>query len=185
VLLPIISLLRPVFNSKIFPLIGSSERNRLEIGTNYGIISMTEQQLLEALGLGTTPAPSFEEFVKRWEVIASAVKTLQLVERTHRDAIIKAAFPTPRIGVNTHNLPDGTQLKATIKTTRSVIESMIAPTRAEYELLNEPGVPFDNLLRVKYELEVAQWRKIDGHALRVVSRMLETKQGAPSLEVVN
>jgi hypothetical protein len=112
------------------------------------------------------------------------------MEMTMRKALFAATFPTPKEGSNTFVMADGRKLVATHKITRSIDEPMVAPCRAEYAVLNDRPVEFDDLLKVKHDLVTSSYRKLEpapgtapSQAFITISRMIVAKPGAPSLEV--
>lgn len=145
---------------------------------------MTLQQILTALGIPEQPQ-TFEAYVAAWEQVADAAKRLKDLEMDMRKAIATSTFQNPKEGVNTHAMVDGRKLKLTHKYTRSVDEASIARARAEYELVNDRPVPFDNLLKVKYDLATTEYKKLElgSAAYLAVSHMVTVKPAAPALEL--
>jgi len=152
---------------------------------------------------------TFEEYVQDWD--GTKVKIANLVDQKKRltadiDAeIVKLAATEMTMrkaiannvvtslgdnlkeGVNNWNMSNGRSLKLTHKIDRKIDEAQIAMAREEYAKVNDSdGVTFDQLLRIKYELEVREFRKIEdkvGAAL-AVSRMLVSSTPAHVLELI-
>jgi len=91
-------------------------------------------------------------------------------------------------GVNNVPLENGRSLKMTNKIDRKVDEASISMSREEYAKTNDnDGVTFDQLLRVKYELNITEFRKIEKKpgAFMAASRMLvTTSPPQPPLELI-
>ena len=152
---------------------------------------------------------TFEEYVQDWD--GTKVKIANLVDQKKRltsdiDAeIVKLAATEMTMrkaiannvvtslgdnlkeGVNKWSMSNGRSLKLTHKIDRTIDESQIAMAREEYAKVNDSdGVTFDQLLRIKYELAVAEFRKIEDNAgaSLAVSRMLVSSTPAPVLELI-
>lgn len=149
---------------------------------------MTPLELLQTLGGNPAPA-THAEYLDSWLKIKDVAKSLSDMEMTMRKALFAATFPAPKEGANTFELQDGRKLAATYKINRSIDESLVQATRAEYELLNERPVDFDELLKVKHELVTSAYRKLQpgeeapGAAYIVISKMITAKPGSPTMEV--
>ena len=152
---------------------------------------------------------TFEEYVQDWDGtkvkianlvdqkkrmtadIDAEIAKLAATEMTMRKAIannvVTSLGDNLKEGVNNWNMSNGRSLKLTHKVDRKIDEAQIAMAREEYAKVNDSdGVTFDQLLRVKYELAVAEFRKIEdkvGAAL-AVSRMLVSSTPAPVLELI-
>lgn len=139
------------------------------------------------------PANDFEKAVNDWDEafdllqkLKSMLKPLEASERQMRDGIadsLKAHLKDNlKEGVNSYELSNGRVLKLNHKVNRTVVASMIPAAREAYK---EAGgdKSFDDLLRVKYELQIAPWRKLDNETQTAVSRMIVSKLAAPTLEV--
>lgn len=150
---------------------------------------MTPLELMQTLGVNPTPA-THAEYLDSWLKIKDIAKSLSDTEMTMRKALFAATFPDPKEGANTFVLADGRKLSATHKINRSIDEALLQPTRAEYELLNDRPINFDELLKVKHELVTSAFRKLQpakgeapGPAYVVISKMITAKPGSPSMEV--
>lgn len=149
---------------------------------------MTPLELMRTLGVNPSPA-THAEYLDSWLKIKDLAKSLSQTEMTMRKALFAATFPDPREGSNVFELPDGRKLAATYKINRTIDESLVQATRAEYELLNERPMDFDELLKVKHELVTSAYRKLQpgeedpGAAYIVISKMITAKPGSPTMEV--
>lgn len=143
------------------------------------------EHLMKALGINPSPA-SHTEYLDSWLKLKGIVKDLTQIETTMRKALFATTFPDPKEGANVFELPDGRKLVATYKINRTIDEKLVQATRAEYELLHDRPIPFDELLKVKHELVISAYRKLgeaSGAASNVISKMITAKPGAPSMEV--
>lgn len=146
------------------------------------------------------PANDFEVSVNDWReqqaLIADIKKLLRPLEedeRAARDAIaasLRTYFGAElKEGVNTYSLSNGRKLKMGHKIDRKIDESMVDVARDAYRKALEdpanwgPEKSFDELLRIKYELAVAPFKKLSTAAATAVSRMIVAKPAAPTLEV--
>jgi len=143
------------------------------------------------------PADDFERAVNDHndlQAFIAEVKDLlkphETEERTKRDALtvsLNSYFGSKlKEGVNTYTLSNGRKLKYTYKVDRKVDNAQVAVARAAFdESADKPaGMVFDDMLRVKYELADAPYKKVTGEAAKLaVSRMLVTKAAASTLTV--
>lgn len=137
---------------------------------------------------------TFEEYVSQWDDLAGQIaalkkqlKPLTDSEMAMRKAIVKSVAEALgsdwKEGTNTFKLADGRVLKIGYKLTREIAAAELPAAREEYSLLNDAPVAFDDLLRVKYELELREFRKLEGQAAKVFSRVITTKEAAPEVEI--
>lgn len=144
------------------------------------------------------PSNPFEEAVNRWaelaelqDAVKTAMKILNEEEREARDGLAASlgAYFRDRPqglkeGVNDYKLSNGRKLKFTYGIDRKIAESALATARKAYEEAADAGDPaFDTLLRTKYELNTAPWRKLSIEAASAFSRCLTSKEKAPTLVV--
>ena len=85
-------------------------------------------------------------------------------------------------GVNNYALSNGRKLKYTYAVDRKIDSGHVQVARDAYAL-TDATAPFDDLLRVKYELAKTPWKKLDGEAALAASRMITSKPAAPVLVV--
>lgn len=135
---------------------------------------------------------AFYDYVVDWDKLVAEIETKkkQLKKLTDIELPIRKAIATSlgatlpeglAEGVNIFTLRDGRKLKLTHTIKREIDEAQIVPTREAYAMLNDNPIAFDTLLRVKYELAKAEWNKLEGEPAKVVSRMLVSKDSAPTL----
>lgn len=132
---------------------------------------------------------TFEEYVLDWDGLVARIeaakkdlKVLTDSEMTIRKAIaesVNKAVGGLKEGVNTIPLGNGRKLKVTHTVKREIDQTMIPAVRETYNLLNDRPVVFDDLLRLKYELDKKSYDKLSDEALKVVSRMVTAKPVAP------
>ena len=142
------------------------------------------------------PANDFEQVVNAHDHLAGlleqvkkSLKPLELAERTMRDGIaasLIAYFGTKlNEGVNNYILSNMRKLKFTHKVERKIEPSMVAVARAKFDAAGDKLGSFDDVLRIKYELEAKPWKKLvkGGEAYMACSEMIVSKPAAPVLEV--
>lgn len=136
-----------------------------------------EQQLL-------TP----DLYIEAWQETAAVAKQLTALEMLMRKALVTTAFPTQEQGEGTFRAEVGSyNLKAVLKKTRSIDETMLTIANEEFNKANDrpAGMVFDDLIKTKFDLVTGQYRKLDkdSSAFKAISRMIITKPGSPTLEV--
>jgi hypothetical protein len=132
----------------------------------------------------------FNTFVQQWYALATQIadlkaqlKPLERQEMELRKALaesVNKAVPLQE-GVNNYPLPGGRVLKITYSLDRKVLPEHIEEARTEYNRLNSVPCAFDDLLRMNYEVNIKQFRKLDGPAALTFSRVLETKPRSPTI----
>lgn len=136
----------------------------------------------------------FTEYVDQWDSLVAdinkakaALKTLTDQELSMRkalaDSVEQALGDKVREGTNYYELPDGRKLKVLVEYDRKVDAAQVDITRKEYATLNDVVVPFDDLIRVKYELSKTEFVKLApaSQAFKVVSDMITTKRKTPTV----
>lgn len=130
---------------------------------------------------------TFEQYVDEWLKIKAEAARLKDQEMTMRTAIRESVRTHLgdkfKEGANTHKMADGRKITVTHKINRTVDDSQISVIREEYEALNDRPVEFDDLLKVKYELSISNYRKLEGRAAEIFSDMVTTKDGSPEVKV--
>ena len=150
---------------------------------------MTPAYVAELLKIKAAGHANFEEYVDEWLRAAEALKAVKALEIGMRNALAEAVRghvgDALTEGANRLPLADGRTLVLTHKLNRSVDETQIALARSEYVLLNDRPVEFDELLKVKHELVVSAFRKLEEGtpAAVAVSRMIVSKPATPAVEV--
>ena len=137
---------------------------------------------------------TFEEYVSEWESLAKtiadnkddmrAIVSKEMVMRKAIEASVKEAAGSHwREGVNKFPLPDGRTLKITHKVSRTIDPEQLEVVREQYQQLNDRTVEFDDLYRVKYEINKRELDKLSDNARLVLSRMLTNKPAAPDVDI--
>lgn len=113
---------------------------------------------------------------------ASQITALLAEESAMKAAIAKSVEDftkqqkTFKEGTNTYVLSSGRKLKVKFEVKRTITESEVSNARAAFAECNDipVGVTFDSLLRVKNELAVKEFRKLDveSGAFKAVSHMI-------------
>lgn len=138
---------------------------------------------------------TFAEYVAQWDdlcrkkaAIEEQLKPLAAQELAMRKALadsVKTALGAKlKEGVNTFPLGDGRSLKLTHSVKRDIEPGEIANARAKYDELNDRDLTFDQLLRIKHELDKTNWKKLTPAQRKAVSRMIVAKDATPTLEIV-
>lgn len=142
------------------------------------------------------PANDFEKVVNAHDQLATLIdevkktlKPLEVEERTMRDGIAASldAFYGDKLveGVNNYQLSNMRKLKYTYAVERKIEPSMVAVARAKFEAATDKTGAFDDVLRIKHELDAKAWKKLPagGEAFMACSEMIVAKPKAPTLEV--
>lgn len=138
--------------------------------------------------------PTFEEYVSEWDALAGEkaklekkLKPIKDREIAMRKEIVAGLVQTMgdqvKEGVNKFVLPDGRTLKFNYKLERKVDEALLPAVKEEYAALNSATVPFDDLLRVKYEIDKRSFNKLADAALLTFSKMVTTRETSPELTI--
>lgn len=138
-------------------------------------------------------ANTFEEYVDEWDVLVGKIKKaeaelkpLKDLEKQMRLAIVeaakKAAGSTWKEGTNTLVLADERKLKINYKLDRKIDEGSMQDARDEFAKLNDTPCTFDEIFRVKHELDKKNYSKLGSGALTAVSRCLVTKEATPEVK---
>lgn len=137
---------------------------------------------------------TFEEYVDEWDATCAQIAaiTKQLKPLKDKEMVMRRALEQSvrehlgadwREGVNKLTLADGRVLKVTHSVKRTVEAGELPAARELYARLNDAPVSFDDLLRVKYELDKRNFDKLEGEAAKVFSRVLVAKDEAPKVEL--
>ena len=137
---------------------------------------------------------TFSDYVTAFEDLSNEVERMkkelkrktdaQMVMRRELTRTIKDAMGDAfKEGVNKFSLADGRVVKVDYKIDRKIEESMVLTARQEYARLNDTPCDFDDLIRVKYELNIAPFRKLENAALLAISQMVVAKEAAPTVTV--
>lgn len=149
---------------------------------------LNKTSLLAALGLPEHP-DGIEDYIETWSKVGTAAKILTTLEMEMRKTLVGYHFGGFNEGTH-KTVAGGYTLKATLKMSRTIDESQLAIARAEYDLLNDKPVLFDELIKTKYELSVSAYRKLGvddldhiNRAKKAIDRMIVAKPASPTLEV--
>jgi len=126
----------------------------------------------------------WDALVAKIEVLKTEMKPLAAKEMEMRKAIVESVDTAQKIkeGANKFLLADMRKLKIVQKINRTIDVPAIEATRALFaEQKDTGGVTFDELLRVKYELEKREFDKLPEGAALIASRIVITKSAAPEL----
>ena len=117
--------------------------------------------------------------LEEWNQLKDSIAHLTAREKALREMLFAGSFPNPEEGVNTVVLPDGRKLKGTHKLNRKVLEDKLQKVHDELG-----ADTFQDVFKVKYDLVLAAYRKLEPKMQKVVDKALEVKPGLPSLELV-
>lgn len=113
-----------------------------------------------------------------WRKTTQDLASVKALEMKLRKELFKENFQAPAEGVNSIELQDGWQLKVNVPYTRSLDQDK-APG-----LLKALKKTAPDLIKTKYELSAAEYRKLDEATLTLVDAALTTKPGTPSMELI-
>jgi hypothetical protein len=117
-----------------------------------------------------------EWFRKKKDLIA-----LQASEMLLRKRIFTHFFKAPKEGSgNWYTLDDGYRLNGVHKINRSVDEPVM---RAMWDDLCKQGVPMNNLIRMKPELNTKAYRELTEEQRKLFDQCLTIKDGSPELDI--
>jgi hypothetical protein len=137
------------------------------------------------------PAKQLQQDVAKWQQLKTWLASAKEQESALRQSIANRVFagvklPTGAFPEGTvHNVAEGEtanfKMKLETKWSRDILEELITPT------LNEAGLSAeerDKLVKRKPELSVKAYKALSPAQRAVVDKMLITKQGAITLEVI-
>jgi len=135
------------------------------------------------------PNPVTMDEVALWYKTKLEIKKLQTLENLLRPKIFKHFFPDPREGVNSAVLPDSYVIKGTRVISRDVDIGAVNAFRmpgpnGEPSQFEQHKINIDNYLRTKYELKVAEYRKLTEEEIKLIDQCLIIKDGMPQLDIV-
>lgn len=119
----------------------------------------------------------YMETVDRWLELKESIKKLQAEERALREGIFNGTFPDPEEGTNKVELPDGRILKGTYNIRRKLTDI------DDFKKLQLSDELNDQLIRVKHDLVLGAYRRLDSDTRKKVDSVLEIKPGLPTLSV--
>jgi len=155
---------------------------------------LDDYQLLNRQPAVEEPANEFEKSVNALAElqnlrakIASLTKALDVDEKRLREGVaasLTAYFAANlKEGTNNYELSNGRFVKFGHKVDRKIDESMLTVARADYAAATGVDKPFDDLLRVKYELAAAPYKLLTAAQRHAVSRMMTTKNASPTVVI--
>jgi hypothetical protein len=100
-----------------------------------------------------------------------------------RDSVRAALGDKFKEGMNNWPLTDGRVLKINCKIDRKIADSELETAKKEYGMLNDVPCTFDELLRIKYELDKKNFNKLTGPAYKAFSRAVITSEQAPEVSL--
>lgn len=118
--------------------------------------------------------------LEAWRKCALELSRLKEEEMRLRKEIFKEAFDAASEGANKLTLQGGWELKATVPYTRTLDQAHVAELLKELKKAKAPST----LIKIKYDLSVADYKKLDDHIRGMVDAHLTTKPGTPALELV-
>lgn len=119
--------------------------------------------------------------LEEWYTMQKQMAELKGRELVLRNKIFGALFTAPREGTNKVPLSEGWVLKAQYVLNRTVDIAGFTSMREELEAA---GVPCDQIIKYKPELNVTVYRTMTAEQLNLVDRILTIKPGTPQLEIV-
>lgn len=118
--------------------------------------------------------------LEAWRALDTQLIELKKQEMALRKELFKEVFNTEEEGAHQVDLPEGWKLKATVPYTRSLDQSKMEETlKALKKAKADP-----DLIKIKYDLSVAEYRKLNDKVRAIVDAALTTKPGCPSMELI-
>lgn len=137
---------------------------------------MSDEQVSNPL----IPVVTQEEFTE-WYNLTKELERIKERELQLRNKIAAAYFAIPNEGVNNYPLSDGWVLKMNYKINRTVDKASLEQF---VQKLREEHIPVDDLIKLKPELAVTEYKKLTEDQRKLFDNVLVIKAGTPSLEVV-
>lgn len=126
--------------------------------------------------------PIFLTRLWQWMELKRKLTSLALEEVFLRRELFKEAFPTPDEGTNSYSLPKDWVLKGVHKIDRKIDDAAYTVLRPKFE---EQKIPCDTIIRLKPELVIAEYRKLNDAQMHLFDQALIVKPSeTPSMEVV-
>lgn len=125
---------------------------------------------------------AYMDLLKEWEVAKELLELVKQIELDNRLKLFAGAFPHPKEGTNTHNLPDGRAIKGQYTIRRNIDEAALPGV---LEDLRKAGCAnSDVLVRYKPELAKREWNDLSDEHKLVFSAAVIAVPGSPQFEVV-
>lgn len=128
---------------------------------------------------------TFESMLAEWQAVKKTAAIASAREMELRKALFAGAFPDPKEGTNKITLADGVIFSATHKINRTVDTNLTAVGLAIAELtkLGNNEITPDDIFKVRYDLGVGPYKKLDARARAIVDKVVTSKPGAPTIEL--
>lgn len=121
-----------------------------------------------------------EELLKL-EELNEQIARLKVEEMELRKKLFGEMVPNPVEGTNTVPLANGYVIKWKFPINRTVDKAALPTVR---EMLKAKGVNMDDLIRMKPELSVSEYKKASSDTVKILSLAVTEKPGSPSYEIV-
>lgn len=118
--------------------------------------------------------------LEAWRQADMALKAAKELELTLRKELFDATFNTDKEGVHKAPLNEGWTLEASLPYNRTLDQELVPDTLRMLYTMNASAA----LIKTKYELSVAEYRKLDAQQKKTVDAILTTKPGTPSIKLV-
>lgn len=129
----------------------------------------------------TLDVPATQKDIERWWVVAEEMAKLKEEEMKLRKKIFGTYFPTPKEGVNTLPMTNSFVMKGTYKIERKIVEEAYKTLLPDFQ---KAGLPLEDLVKMRPDLSVGVYKKLDAKQQKLFDKALEIKPGAPTLEIV-
>lgn len=121
-----------------------------------------------------------DTYISEWLKAKDALNAAKKAEKQWRDYILKDLFKDPTEGTNTVETKLF-KVKGKFSIDRAIDNAALTANAERYATL---GIDLNHLIRLKYELAVAAYRKLNEDQQHAFDESLIIKPGSPSLEVI-
>lgn len=118
--------------------------------------------------------------LEQWRLATLELARIKEQEMKLRKELFAEGFPLTDEGANALDLQDGWVLKATVPYTRTLDQTKVAELLKDLKKMKAPPT----LIKTKYELSVGDYKKLDDAIRAAVDKVLTTKPGTPSMELI-
>ena len=115
------------------------------------------------------------------EELNEQIARLKVEEMELRKKLFEVMVPNPVEGTNTVPLANGYVIKWKFPINRTVDKASLPTVRG---MLEAKGVNVDDLIRMKPELSVSEYKKTSSDTIKILSLCVTEKPGLPSYEIV-
>jgi len=119
------------------------------------------------------------DLIRQWNEAAQHLTHYKDLEMKLRKQVFAHAFQGAQEGVNEVDLENEWTLKATVPYTRTLDQAKVPDVLKALKKAKAP----ETLIKTKYELGIADYRKLDDDTRAIVDAILTTKPGTPALEL--